>query len=186
MAIIWQRVSYPGLDPHLWFGEIWSIHKNGSLKFDVVGVYPPGFVLFNASIISFNDNYLIAYFFCKYMPIFLSAINLIVLYEILKFFFKKKITIFCALLIFLGNQYYFYRFSMPLPSTLGTTLGFLFLLALKEGSIVNMHSNEIRLRKKVFLNLKNKNIIARGIILSGITMANPLYGLYYIIFYFLF
>jgi len=186
MFIIWQRVSYPGLDPYLWFGEIWSVHKNGSLNFDVVGVFPPGFVLFNASIISFNDNYLIAYFFCKYMPIFLSAINLIVLYEILKLFFKKKIIIFCALLIFLSNQYYFYRFSMLLPSTLSTTLGFLFLLALKEGSFVNMLSNEIKLRKMVFLNFKNKNIIARGIILSGITMAHPLYGLYYIIFYFLF
>ena len=186
MFIIWQRVSYPGLDPYLWFGEIWSVHKNGSLNFDVVGVFPPGFVLFNASIISFNDNYLIAYFFCKYMPIFLSAINLIVLYEILKLFFKNKIIIFCALLIFLSNQYYFYRFSMLLPSTLSTTLGFLFLLALKEGSFVNMLSNEIKLRKMVFLNFKNKNIIARGIILSGITMAHPLYGLYYIIFYFLF
>ena len=116
MTIIWQRVIYPGLDPYSWFGEIWSIHKHGSLKFDVVGVYPPGFVLFTASIISFNDNYLVAYFFCKSLPIFLSAINLIVLYEILKFFFKKKIIIFCALLIFLGNQYYFYRFSMLLPS----------------------------------------------------------------------
>ncbi len=49
-----------------------------------------------------------------------------------------------------------------------------------------MLSNERKLRKMVFLNFKNKNIIARGTILSGITMANPLYGLYYIIFYFLF
>ncbi len=76
---------------------------------------------------------------------------------------------------------------MLLPSALSTTLGFLFLLALKEGSFVNMLSNEIKLRKTVFLNFKNKNIIiTRGIILSGITMAHPLYGLYYIIFYFLF
>ena len=186
MFIIGQRVSYPGIDPYLWFGEIWSVHKQGSLNSIVAAAYPRGFVLFTASIISFNDNYLIAYFFCKYLPIFLSAINLIALYEILKFFFKKKIIIFCALLIFLSNQYYFYRFSMLLPSTLSTTLGFLFLLTLKEGPFVNMLSNEIKLRKIVFLNFKNKNIIARGIILSGITMAHPLYGLYYIIFYFLF
>ena len=75
---------------------------------------------------------------------------------------------------------------MLLPSTLSTTLGFLFLLALKEGSFVNMLSNKIKLRKMVFLNFKNKNILARGIILSGIAMAHPLYGIYYIIFYFLF
>ncbi|MBA7528062.1 hypothetical protein ES705_20245 [subsurface metagenome] len=186
MFIIEHRVSYPGFDPYLWFGEIWSIHKHGSFNFEIVNVYPTGFVLFTSSIISFNDNYLIAYFFCKYLPFFLSAINLIVSYEILKFFFKKKIIIFCALLIFLSNQYYFYRFSMLLPSTLSTTLGFIFLLSLKEGSFVNMLSNEIKLRKTVLSNFKNKNIIARGIILSGITMAHPLYGLYYIIFYFLF
>ncbi|TKJ24124.1 MAG: hypothetical protein CEE43_00135 [Promethearchaeota archaeon Loki_b32] len=186
MVIIWQRVGYPGLDSYSWFGDIWFIHKNCSLRFDFAGVYPPGFVLFTASIISFNEDYFIAYFFCKYMPIFLSAINLIVLYEILKFFFKKKIIIFCALLIYLSNQYYSYRFSMLLPSTLSTTLGFLFLLALKEGSFVNMTSNKIKLRKAVFLNFKKKNIITRGIILSGITLAHPLYGLYYIIFYFLF
>ena len=150
MAIIWQRVSYPGLDPYFWFVEIWSIHKHGSLNFDALGVYPPGFILFTASIISFNDNYLLAYFFCKYIPIFLSAINLIVLYQILKFFFKKKIIIFCALLIYLSNKYYFYRFSMLLPSTLSTTLGFLFLLALKEGSFVNMLSNEIIAKNGIF------------------------------------
>ena len=186
MFIIRQRVSYPGLDPYPWFGEIWSIHKQDSFNLIIHSSYPRGFVLFTASIISYNDNYLIAYFFCKYLPIFLSAINLIVSYEILKFFFKKKIIIFCALLIFLSNQYYFIRFSMLLPSTLSTTLGFLFLLSIKEGSLVKMLSNEIKLRKMVFLNFKNKNIIARGIILSGITMANHLYGLYYIIFYFLF
>ena len=54
MAIIWQRVGYPGLDPYLWFEEIWSVHKHGSLNYNVVGVYPPGFVLFTASIISYN------------------------------------------------------------------------------------------------------------------------------------
>ena len=75
---------------------------------------------------------------------------------------------------------------MLLPSTLSTTLGFIFLLSLKEGSFVNMLSNEIKLRKRILSNFKNKNIIVRGIILSGITMAHPLYGLYYIIFYFLF
>ena len=186
MFIIGQRVSYPGLDPYQWFGEIWSIQKQSSFNLIIHASYFRGFVLFTASIISLNDNYLIAYFFCKYLPIFLSAINLIVLYEILKLFFKKKIIIFCALLIFLSNQYYFYRFSMLLPSTLSTTLGFLFLLTLKEGSVVNMLSNEIKLRKTVFLNFKNKNIVARGITLAGITMAHPLYGLYYIIFYFLF
>ncbi len=73
---------------------------------------------------------------------------------------------------------------MLLPSTLSTTLGFLFLLALKEGSFVNMLSNEVKLRKRVILNFKNKKILIGGIILSGITMAHPLYGLYYIIFYF--
>ncbi len=186
MFILWQRVSYPGIDPYLWFGEILNIQKHNTLNLEAFGVYPPGFVVFTSSIISFNDNFLIAYFVCKYMPFFLAAINLIVLFEILKFFFKNKIIIFCALLLFLSNQYYFYRFSMLLPSTLSTMLGFLFLLTLKEGSIVNMLSNEIKLRKRVFLNFKNKNIIARGIILSGITMANPLYGLYYLIFYFLF
>jgi len=35
-------------------------------------------------------------------------------------------------------------------ATLSTTLGFLFLLTLKEGSIVNMLSNETKLRKTVF------------------------------------
>ncbi len=75
---------------------------------------------------------------------------------------------------------------MLLPSTFSTTLGFLFFLTLKNGSIVNMLSSEKKLRKKVFLNLKIKIILARGIILSGMTMAHPLYGLIYIIFYFLF
>ena len=186
MFIIWQHASYPGIDPYLWFEEILFIQKHGSLNLEVFGVYPPGFVLFTSSIISLNDNFLIAYFFCKYMPIFLTAINLIVLYEIIKFFFKKKLIIFCALLIFLSNQYYFYRYSMFLPSTLSTTLGFLFFLSLKEGSIINMLSNEIKLRKRIFLNFKNKNFLVRGIILSGMTMTQPLYGLYYIIFYFLF
>ena len=186
MFIIWQRIGYPSIDPYLWFGEVWSIHNNRSLNFDLVGVYPPGFVLFTSSLISLNDNFLNAFFFCKYLPFFLTVINLIALYEILKFFFKKKIIIFCALLLFLSNQYYFYRFSMLVPSTLSTTLGFLFILTLKEGSIVNMLSNENKLRKKFFLKFKIKNILTRGIILSGITMAHPLYGLYYIIFYFLF
>jgi hypothetical protein len=75
---------------------------------------------------------------------------------------------------------------MLLPSTLSTTLGFLFFLSLKGGPFVNILSNEEKFRKRIFSTLKNKNILIRGILLSGITMTHPLYGLFYLIFYFLF
>ncbi len=165
MYFIWQSVSYPACDPYFWFENIWFVHENGFLNYTLIETFPPGFTLFNASMILITDDYYLIYFFLKYIPIFLAGINILVLFVIARSIFKNKINVFFTLAIYLSFNYLSYRYQMLLPSTLATTLSFLFLLCLlKKNSITILET--------------------KGLILSGIFMTHHLYFLYYFILYF--
>ncbi len=183
MYFIWKRLPYPESDAYTWFKNIWFIHENGSINYGSIQGYPPGFALFSGSMISIIDNYYVVFFFLKYLPIFLSLINILVLFEISKKLFKRKVNIFFTLSIYLSFKYLFYRYQMPIPSTLATTLGFLFLLFLMEGTISHKILKFFN-KKNVSSNYYHINtVILRGIIIAGIVIVQPLYGLFYLIFY---
>ncbi len=186
MYFIWQRLAFPSSDPFFWFKTIWFVHENGAINYEYIEGYTPGYVLFVASMISVTDNYFIVYYFCKYIPIFLSVVNILVLFEISKKLFKKRIYVFFTLSIYLSMSYLFYRYQMLLPSTLATTLGFLFLLFLRKGAISNLISKDLKLRTPSLKNINKHDKVYRGLILSGIFMAHPLYGAFYLLFYFLY
>lgn len=186
MFFINKDLPYAGNDQYLWFNNIWFVHKYGYLDYDVIKSYPPGFVIFCSSIISVINDYTFFFYFFKYLPFFFSIINLLVLFVLSKEIFKKKIYIFFTLAMYLGFTFIFTRNNKALPSLLATTLGFLFLLFLGKDS-----SRDIDLRIssiKVFLisNIKNKNIFLKGLLFTGIFLAHPLYGLFFMIFYFLY
>ncbi len=183
---IGRDLPFPYSDPYFWFKNIWVVHENGALNYEYIEANTPGYVLFCASMISITDNYYIIYYFCKYLPIFLSAINILVLFEISKKIFKKKINIFFTLSIYLSMNYLFYRYQMLVSSTLATTLGFLFLLFLLDSSISHKLLKDLKDRDGKFRRYKNLNILSRGIILGGIILVHPLYGLFFSLFYFLY
>ncbi len=186
MYFIWRRLAFPSSDPFFWFKNIWFVHENGAINYEYIEGYTPGYVLFVASMISITDNYFIVYYFCKYIPIFLSAVNILVLFEISKKLFKKRIYVFFTLSIYLSMSYLFYRYQMLLPSTLATTLGFLFLLFLRKGAISNLVSKDLKLRTPSLKNINKHDKLYRGLILAGIFMAHPLYGVFFLLFYFLY
>jgi len=167
MYFIEQSISLPACDPYLWFRTIFFLHKYGYLDYSLVGTYPPGYIFFCASIISVTNDYYLIYFFCKYIPLILSGINILCLFVLSKRFFIKKINIVFTLAIYLSFNYLSYRYQMLLPSTLATTLGFLFLLHFfNDNSIFNLEY--------------------KGLILAGIFLNHHLYCLYYIIFFIIF
>ncbi len=184
MYFINQVLPYPGNDPYYWFNNIWFVHKYGFMDYDVIQSYPPGFVIFSSSIISFIDDYTFFYYFLKYLPIFFSVINLLVLYVISKDLFKKKINIYFTLVMYLGFTFIFTRNNKALPSLLATTLGFLFLLFLGKGSSKDMNLKISSMKTFMMSNIKNKKVILKGLLFTGISLAHPLYGLLYMIFYF--
>ncbi len=184
MYFIDNTLGYVGNDAYYWFQNIWFVHKYGFLDYNSILSYPPGYLMFCSTIISPINDYTFSYFFLKYLPFFLSIINLLVLFVISNEIFKEKIYIFFTLVIYLGFTYLFYRSFKPVPSVLATSLGFLFLLFLGKGT-----SNEINLKIssiKVFLksNIKNKYVLSKGLLLTGITLIQPLYGMFYMVFYF--
>ncbi|MFX1328180.1 MAG: hypothetical protein ACFE91_08555 [Promethearchaeota archaeon] len=176
-------LPYPGSDPYHWFKNIWIVHKNGAIDYDESFGYPPGFILFCASMLSVIDDYYTVYFFLKYISIFLSIINILVLFEISNKLFKKKIFVFLTLSMYLSMNYLFFRYTVPIPSILATTLGFLFLLSLREYSISQKILTDIKSQEGSYTPNYKKMIIIRGIILAGIINIHPLYGLLYILFY---
>ncbi|MFX1363499.1 MAG: hypothetical protein ACFFCE_10795 [Promethearchaeota archaeon] len=186
MFFIWNRLAFPSSDPYAWFRNVWFVHNNGAINYNSIEGYPPGYILFGASMISLTNDYYTIYFFCKYLPIFLSSINLLVLFAISKNLFKKKIYVFFTLSMYLSVNYLFYRYEMFIPSTLATTLGFLFLLFLRDGSIVQRVLNDLSPSKNSVNTLKKSEFLFRGAIISGIIMIHALYGLFYLCFYLLY
>ena len=184
MYFINKTFAYPGNDAYYWFENIVFVHKYGYLDYNSILSYPPGFVIFYSSMISPINDYQFFYFFLKYFPLFFSVINLLVLFVLSKDIFKKKIYIYFTLIMYLSFKYLLSRSTKSIPSLLATSLGFLFLLFLGKGS-----SNDIDLKIssiRVFLisSIKNKKILFKGILLAGIFLANPLYGLIFMFFYF--
>ncbi len=186
MYFIWKALAFSESDPFFWFKNIWVVHENGALNYEYIEAYTPGYVLFCASMISITDNYFVIYYFCKYLPIFLSAINILVLFEISKKFFKKKIYIFITLSIYLSMNFLFYRYNMLIPSTLATTLGFLFLLFLRKGSISQLISKKQELKDSTLKKKYKRDNVYRVLILAGIFLIHPLYGAFYLLIYFLY
>lgn len=184
MYFINNTFAYPGNDAYFWFENIVFVHKYGYLDYNSILSYPPGIVIYYSSIISPINDYQFFYFFLKYFPLFFSIINLLVLFVLSKDIFKKKIYIYFTLIMYLSFKFLISRSTKSIPSLLATSLGFLFLLFLGKGS-----SNDIDLKissMRVFLNsgIKNKKILFKGFLLAGIFLANPLYGLIFMVFYF--
>ena len=153
MYFIDDTLGYVGNDAYYWFENIWFVHKYGYLDYSNILSYPPGYLMFCSTMISPINDYTFSYFFLKYLPFFLSIINLLVLFVISNDIFKKKIYIFFTLVMYLGFTYLFYRSFKSVPSVLATSLGFLFLLFLGKDT-----SNEINLEIssiKVFKSVKS-------------------------------
>ena len=70
MYFINKFLPYPGNDPYIWFNNIWHVNKYGFLDYKVIKSYPPGFVIFCSSMISFTNDYYYFFYFLKYLPIF--------------------------------------------------------------------------------------------------------------------
>ncbi len=177
---------YQANDPYFWFNNIWFVHKYGFLDYTVIKSYTPGFVIFCSSMISIINNYYWFYYIFKFLPLFLSVINILVLFVISKDIFKNKIYICFTLVMYLSFTYIFFRNNKSLPSLLATTLGFLFLLFLGKGSSKDIDLKNSNLRNFLLLSIKNKRIFLKGLLITGITLANPIYGLFFMIFYFLY
>ena len=177
---------YQANDPYFWFNNIWFVHKYGFLDYTVIKSYTPGFVIFCSSMISIINNYYWFYYIFKFLPLFLSVINILVLFVISKDIFKNKIYICFTLVMYLSFTYIFFRNNKSLPSLLATTLGFLFLLFLGKGSSKDIDLKNSNLRNFLLLSIKNKRIFLKGLLITGITLANPVYGLFFMIFYFLY
>ena len=179
-------LSYQSSDPYYWFKNILFLNNNGYVDYTSLKAYPPGFVAFCTTIISFSNNYYIIYYFLKYIPIFLSGINIFILFLIIKPIFKKKIYIFFTLLIYLSFSFLNFRYTHPIASILATTIGFFFLLFLGNGSSLSIDSNHIKFSKLRRLKLLIKDSLFKGLVLAAIFMAQPLYGIFYLLFFFSF
>ncbi len=184
MYFINISLAYPGNDVYFWFNNIWYVNKYGFLDYNNIKSYPPGFVIFCSSISIFINDYPFFYFFLKYIPLFFSIINILVLYVISKGFFKKKINIFFTLMMYLGFTVIFNRNNKAIPSLLVTSLGFLFLLFLGKGTSRDIDLKIPSLKKFLIPNIKNKNIILKGILFAGMGLAHPLYIFFFMLFYF--
>ncbi len=162
-----RSLSLASNDPYIWSKEIWYLHENGFLDYNSYDTFPNGYVYFCCTIVSFVDDYYLFYYFCKYFPLILMSINLISLHCISKSFFKKNINIFMTLVIYLSFNYSAYRYTLLVPSTLATTLVYLFLCSFE-------------LKKSI------KKVEIRGIIIGGLLLCHQLYGLYILFFFFLY
>lgn len=186
MYFINKSLAYPGNDPYLWFNNSWFVHKYGFLDYEVIKSYTPGFVIFTSTMVSFINNYAFFYYFLKFLPIFLSVINIFVLFVLSKDYFKKKFYICFTLIMYLGFTFIFSRNNKPIPSLLATTFGFLFLLFFGKGSSLDL---DLKISSvKIFLKstIKDKKIFLKGLLLAGFSLVHPLYGLLFTGFYFVY
>ncbi len=183
LSFIELRIAYPGSDPYVWFRNCWFLHKNGYLIEKYYG-YAPGFTIFTASIISGVNDYYLIYYILKYIPVFLSNINILTLFLISKSYFKNKNYVFLILSLYIGSTQISYRYISLFSSNLATTLSFIILIFIFQKIPVINLENKKKLKEIVKENLNNKNSIFIGIILGGISIINPLYGLIYIFYLF--
>jgi hypothetical protein len=178
-AFIDENLAYLGSDSYHWFKNILHVHLNGSLDYISVGYYTSGYITFSSAAISFTNDYYIAFYFLKYLPIFLTCINTLILFLLARKIFVKKINVYFTLTIFISFSIFNYRSSLPLPSTLATTLGLVLLLFYKGTYIENLELN--RTPKQII----GYNFII-ALLLTGIFTSHPLYGIFFLSFLFVY
>jgi len=178
-----KAIGYPSKDPYHWFSHTWFLHENGYLNYVTEYTRPPGFILSFGVATSIIDDFYVFYYFFKYIPVFLFSINILVIFVISKKIFKKKRDIILVLIVLLSVNYIFYRYGMPIVSILSTTLGFLFLLFLDVSTLETIQSNQDSLIPYFKQKIIDKNIFFKGLIIAGIFMGHPLYGVFYLLLY---
>lgn len=178
-----KNTGYPAIDPYWWFQNIWFVNKYNFLNYSSIMSYPPGFIIFGSSITSFIADYEFFYFFLKYLPLFFTIINTLVLYAIGKRVFKRKINIFFSIIMYGCINIIFTRNVMPVGSLLANTFGFLFLLFLKKRTIIEQLSYSKRMRENFVFSFKHRNTIIIGLLIGSITLMQPLYGIIYLFLY---
>lgn len=151
-----ESASQRANDPFFWFREIMYLIDYGHLEYYEIEAYSAGFVFLNAGMISFYPNYHFCYFFVKFSPILYMSLIIFIGFALSINVFKQKYFIFLIMFSFLILNYFNYRFLMPLPTIPATILFFIFSITFINSEI------------PVYL---------KGIVLSGIILCHPLFGL---------
>ncbi len=159
--------SYLSKDPYIWFYNTKYLIQNGNLDYEEIGGYSAGMVFYVGACTLLVKDYMTFFFFLKYNTIFFFSINTTVVFYISNKIFKNKVFIFFTLLIFLSFNLMFYRYLIGAPSSLATTIAFIFLLTF-----------EFKDNYQIF--------ILKGIILAGIYLFHPLMAFFFLIVYFIF
>ncbi|MFX0057565.1 MAG: hypothetical protein ACFE8J_04620 [Candidatus Heimdallarchaeota archaeon] len=162
-----QNLSFPFYDPFLWFKTAMSLKVNGNLDYSLVKGFSAGFFFFTTGPLTIFNNYYISYYYFKFIPIFVMFINVLVIYNISRTLFKKKVYVLFTLLVLLSFRFLFFRYLMGIPSILASCLGFIFLFSL--------------FKDKTKFNEFNK-----GMIIGGIFLCHILYGIFFFIVYLLY
>jgi len=162
-----QDINLPEKDPFLWFTAVMRLKLYQNLDLSLIKSYTSGSIIFTASPLILIEDYTICYYFFKFIPMFLMGINVLVIYELSKKFFKKPVYILFTLILFISFRYFMYRSLSTYPSIIATTLGLIFLLTFEspEGTYT---------------------YFKRGVLMGGIFLCHPLNGVFYILLYLLF
>ncbi|MBD3338488.1 MAG: hypothetical protein GF353_05245 [Candidatus Lokiarchaeota archaeon] len=167
-GVIEKNLSYPLNDPYIWADQIMYLCQYGTLNYDNLTVYGIGFVIFCAGALLITNEFLIHYFFIKYVSIFTFYIIILTTYDIVKKFVKSDLERFSSLAILLSFNSLMFRTMFAAPSILAITLGIIF---------VNTLNYRVEGKRVVLL---------RGTLLSGMFLTHIIYFGWFILFYLLF
>ncbi len=121
--ILTESIGLIKFDPYKWLSEVYFLLDNETLSFGYVGdKYPSGFALFTAGFLLPSSNYIISYFFMKFVPIFYILVFLLVGFAIFKKLFLKQWQVFIALILVIASYYFISRNLLNISSSLATLI----------------------------------------------------------------
>ena len=159
--------SFLSSDPYKWFYDTQYLKNYGTLDYYEIKAYPAGFVLFNAGALLPINDFMLNYFFLKYMSFFFLLIIVFSIYTISNKIFNKKHYSFLTCILFLGFSHILERSLLTVPSIMAVSIGFILVLLLNKENNYGI-------------------LIFKGLLLGCIFLYHPLIAAFYIIAFFLF
>ncbi len=128
-TIITEATSLNYTDPYKWYTDTIFLLDNGHIDYYHLDYnYPSGHTFFNAGVLLIYPDYLFAYYYFKFIPLYFIIFYVIIALTVVRKLFKRNYLILLSLLFILTSRYFLSRTLLYLSSSLASGLLIISLL----------------------------------------------------------